>query len=144
MEIPLPQLIENLAAHLVEASASVSSVSALLGPVTEKYSGSGYYLAPADRRLASIWAAIQIDEKGESLASVDLELRTSTLSMAELDQRFGAFTNMPPAPSGPLYRIRYGFSRDKKPYTVAIFATLSDEPALNSPVEKVMLRRDKR
>jgi hypothetical protein len=144
MEIALPQVLENMAAHLAEADVSVSSISSLLGPIGETYSGSGYYLVPADKRFSSIWIGINVDKNGTVVSDVDLELRPHTLEMAELDKKFGPHAKVAPAPNGPLYRVRYRYERDDKPYSVPIFATLSGNPAPASPVEKIMLRRDKR
>jgi hypothetical protein len=144
MDSALVELIGTTAAYLTDADVSVAFLSSNIGPISRTYTGSGYFLEPKDKHLASVWVAIRGGESAEFVTDLDFELSPGALKMSELDQSFGAYSAAPPAPSGPLYRVQYRYALKDKPYTVAIFATLSAEPAPNSAVKRILLRRDKR
>lgn len=144
---PMVQLLEDIVALLSAPNASAASLSRLLGPVREKYTGSGYELAPVDPRLAKAWIGIR-EEPGMTEVPTDVEIDfapTSLLALVELDRALGPRRSLPPAPNGPLYKVVYDRDRGSSTHKATLFATLAGPPDQpNVVVQGLLIRRDTR
>jgi len=146
MDKDLAKTIEEIADKLTDRDASVATLAQMLGDIKQKYTGSGYYLAPRDKRFEAVWLGIRTDKQAEYLTDIELTLDPQVqLTIAALDRVFGTHKTVPVNPDGRRYRIGHRFDKTGKPYTAAIYATLSGPPeAPGSRVEKVSIRRDSR
>jgi hypothetical protein len=146
MENNLAKTIEKIADRLTEQDTSVAALMQMLGDIKQKFTGSGYYLAPRDTRFEAVWLGIRTDKDVEYLTDVELTLYPQVqLTIAALDRAFGPHETVPINPDGRRYRIGYRFDEAGKAYTAAIYATLSGAPEdSNTRVEKVLIRRDSR
>jgi hypothetical protein len=144
---PTSRLVREIAAQVGQAGSTARSLSQFLGPAREKYTGSGYALAPADARFARVWIGVRADAgTPEALTDVDLELAPSSpLPLADLDRELGTRHDVPPAPSGPVHRVAYDRDLGGAAFEVTVFATLSGPPDLpGTQVRQLLVRRDER
>jgi hypothetical protein len=144
---PIARLVEDIAQRLGAPDASAPSLSRLLGPVREKFTGSGYDLAPVDSRLTKVWIGVSQDATGSEIPTdVEVELASVPgLSLDDLDRVLGSHHDLPPAPNGPLHKIAYERDLGSNAFKVTLFATLSgpaDRPG--AMVRGLLIRRDKR
>jgi hypothetical protein len=145
MENTLVKTIEVIADRLTDPDVSVAAFAQKLGEIKEKYTGSGYYLTPLDTRFETIWVGIRAEKQSEDLTDVELSLHPSVqLLVVDLDRAFGRHKTVPVNPDGRRYRIGYRFDKAGKPYTAALYATLSGPDAADTRVVKISIRRDRR
>lgn len=143
-------LVKQVADHLMQVDVSVLSLTRLLGSVKEKYSGSGYYLRPADERLANVWIGIRQPAGGtEQPSDVGLFFTPQAApTLAAVELAFGRRKLLPPAPNGPLYKVRFVLTPDYAGpglYSATVLATLSGDPGMPSTVvPNLTIRRDPR
>ena len=145
----LAAVVERLAARLTDATVPISFLVEQFGDVSRRYAGSGYYLAPRDERLASVWIGLRVGTgEAEEVADVKLDLKAerAELTLGDLQRLFGEWAATPPSRTVQhAVAFRPEPAPPDRPFTIALFAETDGAPTSESvAVRAVDLRRDRR